>query len=99
MRSLCLGEIEEEIIIPFPEMSEHEKETLRTVTASIRSLLQSHESEFAAWHEAAALPPSLLDELTDFGMFSFIIPEDAGGMGFGSMPYSRALQEVAKHDP
>src|SRR5688572_497570 len=98
MRSLCLGEIEEEIIIPFPEISEHEKETLRTVTASIESLLKSHESEFAAWDEAGELPTSVVDELKEFGMFSFIIPEDAGGMGFGSMAYSRALQEVAKHD-
>lgn len=98
MRSLCLGEIEEEIIIPFPEISEHEKETLRTVTASIESLLKSHESEFAAWDEAGELPASVVEELKEFGMFSFVIPEDAGGMGFGSMAYSRALQEVAKHD-
>lgn len=98
MRSLCLGEIEEEIIIPFPEIPEHEKETLRTVIGSIESLLKSHEADFAQWDEHGELPASVVDELKEFGMFSFVIPEAAGGMGFGSMAYSRALQEVAKHD-
>ena len=98
MRSLCLGEIEEDIIIPFPEIAEQEKETLRTVTDSIEALLKPREAEFRAWDENGELPSAFVDELREFGMFSFVIPEEAGGMGFGSMAYSRALQEIARYD-
>ena len=37
MRSLCMGEIEEDILLPFPEMAEGEKETLGQVLASVRA--------------------------------------------------------------
>jgi acyl-CoA dehydrogenase family member 9 len=32
------------------------------------------------------------------GFFGLVIPEEFGGLGFGSAAYSRALQEVAKYD-
>ncbi len=98
MRSLCLGEIEEDIIIPFPEIAEQEKETLRTVTDSIDSLLKSHQADFREWDEKGELPLEVVDELKEFGMFGLVVPEEAGGLGFGSMAYSRALQEVARYD-
>lgn len=98
MRSLCMGEIEEEVILPFPEIAEHERETLHTVTDSIESLLKPHEGDFRKWDEAGELPAEMVEELKEFGMFSFVVPEEFGGMGFGSAAYSRALQEIAKYD-
>ncbi len=35
MRSLCLGQIEEEILLPYPEPTTQEKETLSAVVASV----------------------------------------------------------------
>ena len=56
VQSLCMGEIEEEIIIPFPEMAEGEKETLGQVLASVRQLLSGREKEFREWDEKAEMP-------------------------------------------
>jgi acyl-CoA dehydrogenase family member 9 len=98
MRSLCMGEIEEEVILPFPRLAAEEQETLREVASSLKSLLGSRAEDFRKWDRAGEMPQEFLDELKDFGMFGLVIPEQAGGMGFSSSAYSRALQELAKYD-
>ena len=79
VQSLCMGEIEEEIIIPFPEMAEAEKETLGQVLASVRQLLNGREKEFREWDAQAEMPGAFLEELRQFGLFGLVIPEAHGG--------------------
>src|SRR5450432_2178912 len=98
MRSLCMGQIEEDVILPFPTISGAEKETLRSVVSSLEQVLKPREADFRHWDRAGEFPPEFIDELRSFGLFSFVIPEEHGGLAFGSSAYSRALQEVAKYD-
>jgi alkylation response protein AidB-like acyl-CoA dehydrogenase len=98
MRSLCMGQIEEGIILPFPEIPASEKETLKGVIGSLEQLLKPREGELKKWDRAGEFGPGFVDELRAFGMFGFVIPEAHGGMGFGSAAYSRALQEISKYD-
>ena len=98
VQSLCLGEIEEEIVIPFPEMKRAEKETLAEVLASVRRLVSGREKDFREWDRSGEMPSSFVDELRSFGLFGLVIPEAYGGLGFGSAAYSRVLQEVAQYD-
>jgi alkylation response protein AidB-like acyl-CoA dehydrogenase len=98
VQSLCMGEIEEEIIVPFPEMNASEKETLGQVLASVRQLLTGREKEFREWDVKAEMPHAFVDELRQFGLFGLVIPEAHGGVGFGSTAYSRVLQEIATFD-
>ena len=98
VQSLCLGEIEEEIIVPFPEVRAAEKETLSEVLALVRRLVSGREKEFREWDRAGEMPAAFVDELRSFGFFGLVIPEAHGGLGFGSAAYSRVLQEVARYD-
>jgi len=98
VQSLCMGEIEQEIIVPFPEMDPGEKETLGQVLASVRQLLSGREKEFREWDEKGEMPAAFLEELRQFGLFGLVIPEAHGGIGFGSSAYSRVLQEIATFD-
>ena len=98
MRSLCMGYIEEDMLLPFPAMSAEERETLQGVVGSLGELLGPREKDFRAWDRAAEMPSAYVDELKAFGLFGLIIPEAYGGLGFGSAAYSRTLQEVAKFD-
>lgn len=98
MRSLCMGQIEEDVILPFPSLSESERETLQTVVSSVGQLMGSHEKDFRGWDEKAELPPEFIAELKEFGLFGLVVPESEGGLGFGAGAYSRALQEVGKYD-
>jgi alkylation response protein AidB-like acyl-CoA dehydrogenase len=98
MRSLCMGQIEEEIILPFPELSQADKETLDGVFTTLGQLLGPREKELKAWDKQGEFPAEFVNALREAGLFSFVIPEEHGGLGFGSKAYSRALQEVAKYD-
>jgi len=98
MRSLCMGRIEQDVIFPFPTVSEAEKETLGDIAGALEGLLGPRTEDFRKWDVAGELPEDFIDELKEFGMFGLVIPEDSGGMGLGNMAYSRTLQEVAKYD-
>lgn len=98
MRGLCMGHIHHELVVPFPEIAESEKETLETVITSLRSLLESHKEDFVKWDRAGEFPPEFIEELKEFGLFSLIIPEENGGLALGNAAYSRTLQEISKYD-
>ncbi len=98
VQSLCMGQIEEQIVVPYPEMKPGEKETLAQVLAAVNQLLTPRAKDFREWDARGEMPRAFIDELKSFGLFGLVIPEEHGGLGFGSAAYSRALQEVAKHD-
>ncbi len=98
MSRLCMGEIQEDLIVPFPTIAEEERETLETVLSSLRQLLESHEEEFIKWDREGKFPDEFIDELKEFGLFSLVIPEEHGGLGMGNAAYSRTLQEIARFD-
>ncbi len=98
VRALCLGEIEQDVILPYPALGDEERETLRAVVDSVDQLLAPHEADFRTWDHDGELPPSFVDELRNFGLFGLVIPEQHGGMGMHAAAYSRTLQQVARHD-
>lgn len=98
IRSLCAGNIEEDVVFPFPTMDPGEAETLGSVVESIDSMLEGRQEDFRAWDVAGEMPAEFLEEMKEFGLFGLIIPEEQGGMNFGNLAYSRTLQQVARHD-
>ncbi len=98
MRALCMGEIEEQLIYPYPELDAANKETLREVLGSVDAMLEKHQEDFRKWDEKGEFPESFIEELRQFGMFGLVIPEEHGGLAFGSAAYSRTLQQVARYD-
>jgi len=98
MRSLCMGEIKQDILVPFPQVRDSEKEILKGIFDSIQNWLKSHAPDFRKWDRAGELPPEFLQEMRELGLFSLIIPEEFGGLGLSTTGYSRALQELAKYD-
>jgi len=98
MRSLCLGEIEEEILVPYPEPKVSEKETLQAIVGSLKAMLQPREKDFAAWDRAGELPLTFVQELREAGLFGLVVPEPHGGLGLGSTAYSRVIQELGRYD-
>ena len=98
VQALCMGQIEEEIVVPYPEMKPTEKETLGHVLASVNQLLAPHARDFREWDVRGEMPRGFIEELKSFGLFGLVVPEEHGGLGFGAAAYSRTLQEIAKHD-
>jgi len=98
MRSLCMGQIEQDVLFPFPGMSPDQKEMLHEIAGALEDLLGPRTEDFRKWDVEGDMPVEFLDELKEFGMFGLIIPEEHGGMGLGNMAYSRTLQEVGRYD-
>jgi acyl-CoA dehydrogenase family protein 9 len=98
MRSLCMGQIEQDVLFPFPTLSSDQQEMLHEIAGALKDLLGPRTEDFHQWDVDGAMPTEFIDELKDFGLFSLIISEAHGGMGLGNMAYSRALQEVGRYD-
>ncbi len=98
MRSLCMGIIEQDVIFPFPKMADIEKETLKGVFSSFEAWLKPRGADFRKWDRVGEMPPEVIQEMRELGLFSLIVPEEFGGMNLSSTGYSRALQELAKYD-
>jgi len=98
MRSLCMGQIEQDVLFPFPTLSADQKEMLHEISGALQGLLGSRTEDFRQWDVDGDMPADFIDELKEFGMFGLIIPEEHGGMGLGNMAYSRTLQEVGRYD-
>lgn len=98
MRSLCMGQIEQDVIFPFPTLKDDQKELLHEITDALDSLLGPRAEEFREWDVAGEMPEEFINELKEFGLFGLIIPESYGGMALGNMAYSRTLQEVGRYD-
>ena len=98
MRSLCMGQIEQDVLFPFPVMSPDQKEMLHEIAGALEDLLGPRADDFRKWDVDGDMPAEFLEELKEFGMFGLIIPEEYGGMALGNMAYSRTLQEVGRYD-
>ncbi len=98
MRSLCNGDIEEEILVPYPEPKVAEKETLQAVVATLKSMLAPRENDFREWDQAGEMPAAFVQELREAGLFGLVVPEHLGGLGLGSTAYSRVIQELGRYD-
>lgn len=98
MQSLCMGQIVEDMIYPFPQMKKEEKETLKTLMDSLSSWLKGRDAEFRKWDEKGEMPAAFVQEMREMGLFGLIVPEDFGGLGLTSTAYSRVLQELVRYD-
>ena len=98
MRSLCMGVIEEDLIFPYPQMKDSEKETCKQTFDFFKQWLDPKREEFRKWDREGHLPDELIAEMKQYGLFSFIIPEAHGGMGLTTTAYSRMIQELSKYD-
>ena len=98
MRSLCMGQIEQDVLFPFPTLPAEQQALLHEIASALEDLLGPRAEDFRQWDVDGDMPADFLQELKEFGLFGLIIPEEHGGMGLGNMAYSRTLQEVGRYD-
>ena len=98
IKGLFLGELREDLLFPYPELSADERESLRAVLDAFRSF--AAESIDAAKHdhdgkfdEAARLG------MHELGMMGVNIPEAYGGFGASAKVFNRVFAEVGATDP
>ena len=71
MRSLCMGRVEQDVIFPFPTVSEAEKETLADITGALQGLLGPRTEDFFKWDEAGEMP-AVLNAANEVAVAAFL---------------------------
>jgi acyl-CoA dehydrogenase family protein 9 len=93
LRNLFLGDVIEEVIFPFPRMKAEEQETIEMISASIKAFGKKVNQDKIDKDEK--LPPELLEEMKELGLFGLIIPEQYDGIGLSVSGYARVLEDLA----
>lgn len=97
-KSLFLGQIVEDRLFPYPEISAEEKETLEMVLDSVNRFLDDKQEDFAEWDREGEQPEEFIQGLRELGLFGLIIAEDYGGIGLSNAGYARTLEQSSRYD-
>ena len=98
IKGLFLGEIREDLIFPFPELSSEERESLAMVLDSFRSFAADHVDAARNDHEGR-FPDSMREAFHALGFMGMNIPESYGGFGASAKVVNRVFGEIGGTDP
>jgi len=97
-KSLFVGTILEENLLPFPRIRARDREILGSVIEAIDGFLDDKADDFADWDRAAEQPAEFIQALREMGLFGLIIPESHGGLELSNGAYARVLMQTSSHD-
>src|ERR1700722_14834382 len=97
-KNLMAGRILEELIFPYPNLLDKDREVLGMMVDAIDQFLAPKHPDFKRWDREAAQPAEFIHGLRDLGLFGLIIPEEHGGIGLSNAGYARLLIQSSTHD-
>lgn len=97
-KGVFLGEIREDLVFPFPELSAEEREGLAAILDAFRAFAADNVDSHAN-DRAAKFPDDMLRGFHELGMMGVNIPEAYGGFGASAKVFSRVFGEVGAADP
>ncbi len=97
-KSLFLGQVEHQNLLPYPEMNSEEAETLRIVLESIDKFMGPKSEDFFKYDKKGEQPEKYINDLKGLGLFGLIIDEEFGGLGFSNSAYARVIQQTSGYD-
>lgn len=97
-KAVFLGEIREDLVFPFPELSKDEKENLAAVLDSFRAWAKGTVNSHDLDHDGK-FPDEVRQGMHELGMMGLNIPEEYGGFGASAMFFNRMFGAVGETDP
>src|SRR6266545_3111437 len=97
MRALMAGQVPEDVVFPFPEVSAEERETVSAFLESLRGFARDH-IDPARIEREHRIDDGVMRGLADLGIFGMTIPEAYGGYGFSASAYCRVMEEIGTID-
>ena len=95
-KSLFFGEILEDQLFPYPDIEPSTRETVSSVVEAIDRFMAGVDTR--ALDRAGELPPTLIAQLKEMGLFGLLVPEEFGGLGLDNTGYARVIQQIAGFD-
>ncbi|HUO51079.1 MAG TPA: acyl-CoA dehydrogenase family protein [Gemmatimonadaceae bacterium] len=97
-KGVFLGEIREDLVFPFPELSKEEQENLAAILDSFRAWAAEHVDSRQQDHDGK-FPDHVRQGMAELGMMGLNIAEEYGGFGASAMFFTRMFAEVGAVDP
>jgi acyl-CoA dehydrogenase family protein 9 len=97
-KSAFLGEIREDLVFPFPVLSENEQESLKAILDSMRDWAEAS-VDSAKFDHDARFPDDVRQGMHELGLMGLSIPEEYGGFGASAKVYNRVFGELGSIDP
>ena len=96
-RQLFSGVIDEEILFPFPRISDEEHRTVSAFLEELKEYLETYLDR--EWiDENERIPAEVVQELSRMGFFGITLPKEYGGMGLSQSAYCRVFEFVTGYD-
>jgi acyl-CoA dehydrogenase family member 9 len=96
-KGIFLGELHEELILPFPRLSPEEDEAQRMILDSFRSWAGEHVDRRRHDHDGR-FADGVREGMAELGLMGMNIPEAYGGFGASAKVFNRVFGEVAATD-
>ncbi|MFW5875336.1 MAG: acyl-CoA dehydrogenase family protein [Myxococcota bacterium] len=96
-RSLFRGHVREDLLLPFPEMSASERETVTRLLNDLRRLATERIDPRLIDRERH-VPPEVMAGLRDLGLFGWGVPVEYGGLGLSPKGHVRVMEELGGID-
>ena len=97
-KGIFLGELREDLVFPFPAMSDADRESLRLVLDSFRSFAADTIDSKQIDHDGK-FPDAVRAGMHELGMMGMNIPEEYGGFGASAQVFNRVFGEIGAADP
>ena len=97
-KGVFLGEIREDLVFPFPEMTTDERESLTAILDSLHAWAAEHD-DAAKFDHDGQFPEGFRQGFHELGVMGLSIPEEYGGFGASAKVYNRVFAEVGATDP
>ena len=97
-KGLFLGQIQEELVFPFPTLSPDEKEGLDAVLDAFRAFAADNIDSRKHDHDGR-FPDEMREGFHALGLMGLNIPEAYGGFGASAKVFNRVFGEIGATDP
>jgi alkylation response protein AidB-like acyl-CoA dehydrogenase len=96
-RQLFVGELDDEILFPFPRIAPEEDRRVNEFLERLAAYCEERiDRQWIDEHER--IPTEVIDGLKELGLFGISIPREYGGMGLSQSAYCRVFEFVTGYD-
>ncbi len=96
-KSLFFGDIQEDMVFPYPALDEEKRARLAMILDSLRTFAQDTIHPKKIDHDAC-LPKEVVSGIKDLGLMGMQTPSEYGGLDLDTTSYARIMQELATCD-
>ena len=97
-KGMFLGEIREELVFPYPKLSEEERESLQAILGALHAWAADN-VDTKQNDRDGRFPDALRMGFHELGLMGLNIPEEYGGFGASAKVFNRVFGEVGAIDP